>query len=57
MSSDVKRIAVTCGGFSGEADISRKSAAMVVKHMDRSRFVPTLVHIERDGWFLSLIHI
>ena len=51
MSSEVKRIAVTCGGFSGEADISRKSAAMVVKHMDRNRFTPTLVHIERDGWF------
>jgi len=51
MSSEVKRIAVTCGGFSGEADISRKSAAMVVKHMDRTRFTPTLVHIERDGWF------
>lgn len=50
MSSDVKRVAVTCGGFSGEADISRKSAAMVVKHMDRSRFVPTLVHIQSDGW-------
>mgnify|MGYP001030667583 CR=1 FL=1 len=51
MSSEVKRVAVTCGGFSGEADISRKSAAMVVQHMDRTRFVPTLVHIARDGWF------
>lgn len=51
MSSEVKRIAVTCGGFSGEADISRKSAAMVVRHMDRTRFAPTLVHIEREGWF------
>ena len=51
MSHEVKQIAVTCGGFSGEADISRKSAAMVVKHMDRSRFMPTLVHIGQDGWF------
>ncbi len=51
MSSEVMRVAVTCGGYSGEADISRKSAAMVVKHMDRARFAPTLVHIERDGWF------
>jgi len=51
MSSEVMRVAVTCGGYSGEADISRKSAAMVVKHMDRARFAPTLVHIDRDGWF------
>ena len=51
MSHEVKQIAVTCGGFSGEAEISRKSAAMVVKHMDRSRFAPTLVHIGQDGWF------
>ncbi len=51
MSHEVKQVAVTCGGFSGEAEISRKSAAMVVKHMDRSRFMPTLVHIGVDGWF------
>ena len=24
---------------------------MVVVHMDRSRFAPTLVHIGQDGWF------
>ena len=51
MSSKVMHIAVTCGGYSGEAEISRKSAAMVVKHMDRARYLPTLVHINRDGWF------
>ena len=51
MSREVKQIAVTCGGFSGEAEISRQSAAMVVKHMDRSRFAPTLIHIGSDGWF------
>jgi len=54
MSSDVKRVAVTCGGYSGEADISRKSAAMVFKHMDRTRFAPTLVHIDRAGWFAEV---
>ena len=51
MSHEVKQVAVTSGGFSGEAEISRKSAAMVVKHMARSRFMPTLVHIGVDGWF------
>ena len=51
MSEEVKQIAVTCGGFSGEAEISRKSADMVLQHMDRSRFATTLVHIGHDGWF------
>jgi D-alanine-D-alanine ligase len=54
MSSDVQRVAVTCGGYSGEADISRKSAAMVFKHMDRMRFEPTLVHIDRGGWYAEV---
>ena len=51
MRHEVKQIAVTCGGFSGESEISRKSAGMVVKHMDRSRYAPTLVHIGQGGWF------
>ena len=55
MSPKVMQIAVTCGGYSGEADISRKSAAMVVKHMDRARFLPTLVHIDRDGWVAETV--
>ena len=44
-------IAVLAGGFSGEAGVSRRSAAMVMAHMDRKRFAPYLVHIERDGWW------
>ena len=44
-------IAVLAGGFSGEADVSRRSAAMVMAHMDRERFHPYLVHIDRDGWW------
>lgn len=42
---------VFTGGYSGEADISRKSARMVMNHMDRERFAPILVHIDADGWF------
>jgi D-alanine-D-alanine ligase len=45
-----RRVAVSCGGYSGEADISRASAAMVMDHIDRDRFEPVLVHIERGGW-------
>ena len=45
------RIAVLAGGFSGEADVSRRSAAMVMAHIDRERFQPYLVHIDREGWW------
>jgi D-alanine-D-alanine ligase len=45
------QIAVLAGGFSGEADVSRRSAAMVLAHMDRTRFAPYVVHIDRDGWW------
>lgn len=44
-------IAVLAGGFSGEADVSRRSAAMVMAHMDPDRFKAYLIHIERDGWW------
>lgn len=45
------RIAVLAGGYSGEADVSRRSAAMVMAHIDRDRFWPYLVHIDREGWW------
>ena len=44
-------IAILAGGYSGEAEVSRRSAAMVLEHIDRSRFKPYLVHIEREGWW------
>ena len=46
-----RRVAVLAGGYSGEAEISRKSAAMVLAHMDRSLFAPVLVHIDVEGWW------
>lgn len=46
-------IAVLAGGYSGEADVSRRSAAMVMAHMDRTRFTPYLVHIDPDGWWVD----
>jgi D-alanine-D-alanine ligase len=45
------KVAVMAGGHSGEAEVSRRSAAMIMNHMDRSRFAPVLVHIDRDGWW------
>ena len=46
-------IAVLAGGYSGEADVSRRSAAMVMAHMDRARFSPYLVPIDSDGWWVE----
>ena len=51
MSASSLNIAILAGGFSGEADVSRRSAAMVMAHVDTERFNPYLVHIERDGWW------
>ena len=50
----MQSIVVFTGGYSGEAVISRKSAAMVMANIDRSRFEPLLVHIDPDGWFTEI---
>ena len=51
--SNPLHIAVLAGGYSGEADVSRRSAAMVMEHVDRTRFVPYLVHIDPDNWWVE----
>ena len=51
--SDRIAIAVLTGGFSGEAPISLKSAAMVMRHIDPKRFEATLIHIDPNGWWFS----
>lgn len=48
------RLAVLCGGYSAEADVSRKSAANVMRYLDRSLYEPTLVHIDRAGWWAEV---
>ena len=50
----MQALIVFTGGTSGEAEISRKSAAMVMANIDRTRFTPTLVHINEDGWFAEI---
>ena len=45
------RVAVLAGGYSGEASVSRKSAAMVLAHMDRVLYAPVLIHIDVEGWW------
>lgn len=45
-------IAVIAGGFSGEYAVSLRSAAGLISWIDRSRFTPYLIVIERDGWYV-----
>lgn len=45
-----KKVGIVCGGFSGEAAISMKSAAMIQNNIDMDRFDPRLIVISKDGW-------
>ena len=47
----MQKIAVVCGGYSGEAVVSMRSAAMVMEHIDKSRYSPVQVVIEKANWF------
>ncbi|SIQ00418.1 D-alanine--D-alanine ligase family protein [Bosea sp. TND4EK4] len=43
------RVAVLYGGKSGEHEVSLKSAASVLRHLDRSRFEPVPISIDKQG--------
>lgn len=44
-------IAIIEGGYSHEEIISRKSALTIHKHIDREKFTPYKVSIDKNGWF------
>ena len=47
------RVGVIYGGRSGEHEVSIASAAAVFKHLDRKRYEPVAIRIEKDGrWTL-----
>ena len=48
------KVAVINGGYSGEAEVSHKSAQMIMNNIDRNRFEPTLISIDKSDW---LAHI
>ncbi len=48
------RVAVLAGGFSGEANVSRRSAAMVMEYIDRDAYDPVLIHIDRERWWTEV---
>jgi D-alanine-D-alanine ligase len=45
------KIALITGGYSGEAEVSYKSAQSVLKHLDKDRWEPHWIDICPDGWF------
>src|SRR5678815_1866631 len=48
------RVGVLYGGRSGEHEVSLASAASVFAHLDRSRYEPVAIKIEKDGrWVLA----
>jgi D-alanine-D-alanine ligase len=47
----MKKIAIICGGDSGEYEISMKSARVVQKHLNRSKYEGYLVEIKGKDWF------
>ena len=48
------RVGVLYGGRSGEHDVSRCSAASVIRFLDRSKYHVTAVGIDRDGrWYVQ----
>jgi D-alanine-D-alanine ligase len=48
------RVGVIYGGRSGEHEVSVASAASIIKYLDRSRYEPVPIRIEKDGrWTLA----
>ncbi|HYG49280.1 MAG TPA: D-alanine--D-alanine ligase [Flavobacteriales bacterium] len=46
----MKLIAVLAGGFSHEKVVSVKSAATIIKYIDKSKYTPVLVLVEKEKW-------
>ncbi|NNV54388.1 D-alanine--D-alanine ligase [Limnovirga soli] len=46
-----KVIALVTGGYSGEAEISYKSAVTVNNNIDREKYIVYTIDIRKDGWF------
>ena len=48
------RIAVIMGGYTSEHDISLKSGAVVMTHIDKEVYDPYPVRINKDAWFVEI---
>lgn len=45
------KVAIICGGDSGEYEVSMGSAAVIEQHTDRNRYEPFLIQIKGSSWF------
>ena len=50
---DKPNIAIICGGYSGEAEVSQRSAQTILKQIDQTLFTPYLVTITADAWSVT----
>ncbi|MDP2722259.1 MAG: D-alanine--D-alanine ligase [Bacteroidales bacterium] len=47
----MKNIAIVCGGFSGEYEISIQSARVVAENLDKNRYNSYLIVITKNRWY------
>ena len=47
----MKKIAIVCGGYSGEYEISVSSAKVVKKHLDPKKYDAYVIVIQKDRWY------
>lgn len=47
----MKKIAIVCGGYSGEYEISINSAQVVKEHLDPNKYESYIIVIQRDSWY------
>lgn len=47
----MKKIAIVCGGYSGEYEISISSAKVVKKHLDSSKYESYIIVVLKDRWY------
>lgn len=50
----MKKIAVVCGGYSGESVVSMRSATMVMNNIDRTKYEPIKIVVLRDRWYAEI---
>jgi len=49
----MKNIAIVCGGYSGEYEISISSARVVAKNIDTRKYKPFLIVIQKKDWYFE----
>ncbi len=50
----MKKIAVVCGGYSGESVVSMRSATMVMNNIDKAKYDATKIVITRERWYAEV---